>query len=480
VTAPTRERGSAGDRLLAMLLELFAGLRTAGVDVSMVEVLDATTALPHLDLADRPVLRQCLQACLVKRPEDREVFDRLFERCFPLRLVSDAGPGPAARPMAGSPSTTGGVPPADEAAVAGAVSWSDGLLDALQRGDDDALRLLVVDAVDVHGGIGDQRGSERSFVYRVLRALDLSNLLIAAMAQVRAEADLDAFELRQRRDDLAARIERLRRMIAEEVHRRLVADGGRPGVGLVAPRRLEDLDVLQASTTELRALRSAVRPLARKLASRIAERRRRHHRGRLDVRRTVRRSIGHGGVPFDPAFRVRRPSKPDVVVLCDVSGSVAEFAHFTLMLLSALQAELSGLRTFVFVDGIADVTPLLGSAERTLDPRLLVTLPGVVTGDGHSDYGVAFARFLERHGGVVGPGTTLLVTGDARTNHRSPGLAPFRELCRRARRVYWLDPEPAAEWGTDDSALELYRETCTGVFEVRSLAQLTDAVADIM
>jgi len=108
--------------------------------------------------------------------------------------------------MAGSTSTTGGVPPADEAAVAGAVSWSDGLLDALQRGDDDALRLLVVDAVDVHGGIDDQRGSERSFVYRVLRALDRYNLLIAAMAQVRAEADLDAFELRQRRDDLAARI----------------------------------------------------------------------------------------------------------------------------------------------------------------------------------------------------------------------------------------------------------------------------------
>jgi uncharacterized protein with von Willebrand factor type A (vWA) domain len=185
-------------------------------------------------------------------------------------------------------------------------------------------------------------------------------------------------------------------------------------------------------------------------------------------------------VPLDPAFRARRPTKPDVVVLCDVSGSVAEFAHFTLMLLSALQAELAGLRTFVFVDGVADVTPLLGASDRALDPRLLVTLPGVVAGDGHSDYGAAFTRFLELHGGVIGPGTTFLVTGDARTNHRAPGLRAFRELCRRARRVYWFDPEPAAEWDTDDSAMELYRETCTAVFEVRSLAQLTDAVAEIM
>jgi uncharacterized protein with von Willebrand factor type A (vWA) domain len=465
-----------------MLLQLFEGLRAAGVDVSMMEVLDAATALTHLDLSDRPLLRQCLQATLVKRPEDREVFQRLFERCFPLRLPDAAGAADAAGTPGGdrsAPPVGAAVPAPDEVATASGGAWSDVLLDLLQRGDDEGLRLLVVDAVDTFGGLGEQRGSERSLVYRVLRALDLANLLIAAMAQVRAEQDLDAFELRQRRDELAARIERLRRMVAEEVHRRLVADGGRPGVGLVAPRRLEDLDVLRASTTELRALRSAVRPLARKLASRITERRRRHRHGRIDVRRTVRRSIGHGGVPLDPAFRARRPTKPDVVVLCDVSGSVAEFAHFTLMLLSALQAELSGLRTFVFVDGVADVTPLLG-AERALDPRLLVTLPGVVTGDGHSDYGAAFALFLERHGVVVGPGTTLLVTGDARTNHRAPGLRAFRELCRRARRVYWFDPEPAAEWGTDDSALELYRETCTAVFEVRSLAQLTDAVAEIM
>jgi uncharacterized protein with von Willebrand factor type A (vWA) domain len=478
MSGPARERGSAGDRLLAMLLQLFEALRGAGVDVSMVEVIDAASALPHLDLADRGLLRQCLQATLIKRPEDREVFARLFERCFPLRLGSDVATDRAPTAPADGGAIGGDLPAPDEAARATSGTLSE-LLEAIQRGDDDALRLLVVDAVDVHADIGDQRGSERSFVYRVLRALDLSNLMIAAMAQVRAEGDLGPFELRQRRDELAARIERLRRMIAEEVHRRLLADSSRPGVGLIAPRRLEDLDVLQASTTELRALRSAVRPLARKLASRIAERRRRHHRGRLDVRRTVRRSIGHGGVPLDPAFRVRRPSKPDVVVLCDVSGSVAEFAHFTLMLLSALQAELSGLRTFVFVDGIADVTPLL-DADRALDPRLLVTLPGVVSGDGHSDYGAAFARFLERHGSVVGPGTTLLVTGDARTNHRSPGLRAFRELCRRARRVYWLDPEPAAEWDTHDSALGLYRETCTGVFEVRSLAQLTDAVAAIM
>ncbi len=471
---------AAGDRLLAMLLQLFDGLRAAGVDVSMVEMLDAASALTQLDLADRPVLRACLQSTLVKRPEDREVFLRLFERCFPLRVADDHRP-PADREPA--PPAAGGslLPPADEAATAASATWSAALLDALHRGDNDALRLLVVDAVDAHAAVSDEGGSERSFVYRVLRAMELSNLLVAAMRRVRAEhPGVDAFALRQHRDELASRIERLRRMVAEEIHRRIVTANAAPGVGIVAPRRLEDLDVLDATTTELRAMRAAVRPLARKLASRISERRRRHRRGRIDVRRTVRRSIDHGGVPFDPAFRLRRPSKPAVVVLCDVSGSVAEFAHFTLLLLGALQAELSGLRTFAFVDGVAEVTHLLDAADRALDPRLLVTLPGVVAGDGHSDYGQVFDGFLDRHAGVVGPATMLLVAGDARTNYRSPGLAAFRELCRRARRVYWLDPEPAQEWDADDSALPLYRETCTAVFEVRSLTQLTDAVAQIV
>ena len=113
------------------------------------------------------------------------------------------------------------------------------------------------------------------------------------------------------------------------------------------------------------------------------------------MRRTIRRSLATGGVPLDVAMRRRRPGKPDVVVLCDISGSVAEFAHFTLLLLHALQDELSGLRSFVFVDGVAEVTRVLAAAEVHLDPRLLVTLPGVIAADGHSDYEGAFRRFLD-------------------------------------------------------------------------------------
>ncbi|HMK11797.1 MAG TPA: VWA domain-containing protein [Acidimicrobiales bacterium] len=466
---------SAGDAILAMLLRLFAGLRDGGVDVSLGEVLDAASAMRHVDLLDRDALRTAMQATLVKRPEDLAVFSSLFDECFPRRRsVPESVATPLDR-VAGD----GGGPPG--VAIADG-DLSSALVDALRDADIDALRLLAVDAVDRFAGMETTKGGERYFIHRVLRALDLANLLVAAMAEARASAgDGDPAELKRLHDDLARRLEQYRRMLAEEIRARLRdGDRGVAGTGLVAPRRLEDVDVLGASTTELRQMRQAVRPLARKLASRVSQQRRRHQRGRVDMRRTIRRSLASGGVPMDVAFRRRRPGKPDVVVLCDISGSVAEFAHFTLLLLHALQTELSGLRSFVFVDGVAEVTGVLEAAEVHLDPRLLVTLPGVIAADGHSDYEGAFRRFLDGQGHALRPGTTVIVAGDGRTNYRPAGVGTFREICQRVRRVYWFNPEPTDEWGTDDSALPLYGQSCTGVFEVRSLSQLADAIAGIL
>ncbi len=404
---------AAGDGVLAMLLALVDELRLAGVAISMVEVLDATAALSQLDLADRPVLRAGLGAALVKRPEDHPVFQLAFDHCFPVTPPDERTrrPMPAAAPDLQATD----LPPGP---MAPSTDLLNALLAALQDDDADAMAALAIQAVDRHAGIGTVEGSERYFLYRVLRALDVANLLAAAMRAARADdPDATALELRLRRDEHSRRIEEFRRLLAQEIRRRLRQLPPAGGDPAWLPRQLADLDVLRASTTDLREMRSAVRPLARKLASRVAQRRRRRNRGRLDMRRTVRHSLTTGGVPMDPAFRWRKASKPNVVVLCDLSGSVAEFAQFTLALVHALDDELAGLRSFVFVDGVAEVTDLLDRAEDVLEPRFLLTRAGVVTGDGHSDYGRVFERFWAVHGErVVTPATTLIVAGDARTN----------------------------------------------------------------
>jgi len=479
------------------LLEFFHRLREASVPVSMVEVLDAFACLAHVELADRAQFRSALFATLVKRPEDQQAFAVLFDVCFPL---TTAGPGAGLGPDAAGgadeedgalhPPGAGSAPPVGERSPTG--EEGDGavhspgdpsdellaaLLDALRSGDEAALRALAGLAVDRYAGLDAQpEASERYYLYRVLRQVELYRLLAMALA----DNDDPEGAARHGRQELARRIEDFRRLLAEQLrHRMAVSVGPRQAAELYRERQLDDVDFLAANSGQLRELRQAVRPLARKLAARAAQKRRLRRRGRLDVRRTVRRSLSSGGVPVDPAFRAIRASKPDLYVLADVSGSVIEFAKFTLSLLHAMNAEFAKLRSFAFVDGIDEVTGLLEEGGHRMDLRGAFARAKLVADDGHSHYGKVFGRFAERYGGDVDGRTTLIVMGDARNNYREPGLEAFRSLAERSRRLYWLNPEPRDEWDTTDSIMSVYGPACDRVFEVRTLRQLTACVDEI-
>jgi uncharacterized protein len=474
-------------RLLAMVLHLVDGLRISGVGTSLGDAIDATTALTHIDLLDRSLLRTALGATLISRAEDLAVFDVLFEQCFPLTPASDSTDPSNNLSRSSEADQESKLVPDAAVASADIGHRSDGddqfhkdLAAAVQNEDAD-LRSLANEAIQRFSGIGERTASERYFLQRVLRALDLAQVLVDAVRVARLGGEeLDALALRQRRDDINARLDVLKQMLAEEIRRQLFADVGVTGVGLIAPRRIEDAPVLEASKRELDELRRAIRPLAVKLARRLARQRRKRGGAKLDMRRTVRRSIATGGVPSELVLRRKNPAKPDIVVLCDISGSVAEFAHFTLMLLQALASELRGLRTFVFVDGVAEITSVLQGAQVDLDPRLLVTLPGVVVDDGHSDYEAALSKMLSMHTDALGPGTTVIVTGDGRTNYRNPGVESLRVLRKRVERVYWFNPEPRDNWTSHDSCIQQYSEHCDGVYEVRTLAQLSSAVEHVL
>jgi uncharacterized protein with von Willebrand factor type A (vWA) domain len=227
-------------------------------------------------------------------------------------------------------------------------------------------------------------------------------------------------------------------------------------------------------------MRRTVHPLARRLASRLAARRRLGREGRLDVRRTVRASLGTGGVPVETHHRPRRVHKPELVVFCDVSGSVAGFAHFTLMLTAALREQFSRVRAFAFIDTCDEVTRLFGPGADLADSvRRLAREADLVAYDGHSDYGNALRVFVDRFPDAVGPKTSLLVLGDARTNYRDPGIALLRGLVDRSRHAYWLNPEPRREWNSGDSMARRYGDVIEMV-ECRNVAQLTDFVGRLL
>ena len=382
-TRPDGRPAVTSDVAGGIVLGLVARLRAVGVPVSTGEAVDAARALEAAGLADRERARAALRATLVKRRDDLELFDRVLDAHFaPAREAAPALPDVAGPPASGATSTT----------------LLEDLLEALRHDDAAALEALARLSVDVHGGVDEQReASERAYLYRILRRLDLGGLLQRAL---RTSLDEDAgLERTLALGETMRRSEDFRRLLSEEIRRRLDATSTEHGAvpELLGPA-LEDVAILGASPAELEAMRRILRPLVRRLAVRLAQRRRRVGRGRLDVRRTVRASLSTGGVPVRPAFRRRHVTRPELVVLCDVSGSMAEFAGFALALLHALSAEFSRLRCFAFVDGVDEVTDLVARAQTPLEPRHLLARAEVVWRDGHSDYG----RVLERYGTDLG------------------------------------------------------------------------------
>lgn len=455
--------------LAGALLEAFAGfvarLRWLGLDVSLAELTDALRAIRDADLLERDQLRRLLSITMVKRSADIPTFEAAFDLFFPAALAPH--PGHDADLMV----------PANGVGVAGATASADllsRLVDALRGDPDTGMQALAADAVAAFAGLesGQLAGSQRYYQYRVLRQLDVSTLLLRAM---RAENQLETTALHRRLTGIEqrGRLEGLRRQIAAELRWRLADLGGVESALEQVRQSVTDVDFLRAGPAELAAMQEAVRPLARRLAAAARRRRRTHSSGRLHVRKTLRRAVAAGGVPLDPAWHQRRKPRPQLMILCDVSGSVAEFAKFTLSLLHALHAELPRLRSFVFTDGVAEVTEQVESSPGVIDSRLLLSRPGVVRRDGHSDYGAVLREFLDGHGGELTANCVLIICGDARSNYRPARPDLLHAISRRVRQVHWLNPEPKEQWDTLDSRISEYRRDCDTVAEVRNLRQLS-------
>jgi len=466
-----------GDAILGRLSALSSALRQAGIPTTQAESLAAVHALAEIDLGQREQVREALAAVMLTSGAQRSTFDALFDLFLPARV----GTG---RVDATDPSAPGrdvsevGSDDVDPEAPLGTEAFVDELLRHLLAGDEAEVRRLTREAVErfgrLPGAAGGAPGQGGRFRYRVLRVVDPEHLL-AALLQRSSEdpAGLGALGLRLVRDEMEARVQRLLQEIDAEVRRRAAAGRDPQAIARsTVPAALEELDLLHLSAAQQAELRRRIRPLARRLATRAAVRRRRGHDGRLDVRRTVRRALATGGVPFDPSFRPRRPQRPELFLLCDVSGSVATFARFTLMLVHAMQEEFAGVRSFAFVDALDEVSHLFEGDDVESAVARLMSEARIVWADGHSDYGRAFQMFLDRHGHEVTARSTVVILGDARTNYRHPGAQALERIQRRARRVWWLNPEPRSAWDTGDSVAASYARYVEEMVEVRNLRQL--------
>jgi uncharacterized protein with von Willebrand factor type A (vWA) domain len=483
------------------MLDLLSGfvteLRQAGLPVSLTEHLDAADAIGHIDLGDRQSLKFALAATLVKSAHHWRAFETAFEIYFALRLPDDDrraeppgqgegvaldGAGASEGP-GGAPSTPQGTGQGGRGEALSAEELANLLFRSLLEGSEPLMNVVARAAVQRYAGMEPGRPVGGTYyLYRTLRQLDLDGVLERLLrADAAGSPPHSALEERLARDEYRGRIDRLRAAVEREIRRRLVEDRGAEALARSVRKPLpEDVEVMRATREELADLRRALHPLSRKLAVRLSRKRRHGRHGALDFRATVRSSLSSGGVPVEPRFRHPKPSKPEIFVVADISGSVASFARFTLHLVHAISSQFSKVRSFVFVDGIDEVTELFSRAE---DPAQAVhrinTEAQVVWLDGHSDYGHALTTFYDRWGDDVTSRSSVLILGDARNNYHASESWVLAELARQARHLYWLNPEPRGYWGSGDSIVGEYAVHCDAVVECRTLRQLERFVGEL-
>ena len=477
----------------APLLELLNGfiveLRSAGLPVSLTENLDAVEAVKHIPIEDRETFKYALAGTLVKNHSHWRAFETVFEVYFSLRgaeyeLVdgeweSDDAATQEENQQEGQVQGQGG---SQEGLTQ--EQLAEMLFQALAKQDRNLMRTVARQSVQRFAGMEPGRPVGGTYyLYRTLRNLNLEEVLDRLLtSSADSEPDLDFLEERLRKDEYEHRIEELKREIEAEIRRRLVADRGVEAMAKTLRKPLpEDVDFMHASREEMVALRRAIWPLTRKLAVRLARKRRHGRKGPLDFRRTVRHSLSYGGVPAEPKFKYPKPSKPEIMVIADISGSVAAFARFTLHLVYALNNQFSKVRSFVFIDGLDEVTDFFENVDDITEAIHRVnTEADVIWVDGHSDYGHAFEIFDERFAKDVGPKTTVIILGDARNNYHASQSWVIKNIEDKARKVFWLNPEPKSYWDTGDSIVGEYSDYCNGTFEVRNLKQLEAFVENLV
>ncbi len=470
--------------LLDRHIEFVEALRAAGLPVSLAEGLDAVRAIDALDLDQRETLRAAYAATLLKRQNHRPGFDQVFDLYFP-RMVGDGHPvdvGDDAPPDPTDGDAQPGAEPGDGRGGDGPQALADfreALATAMAMGDPDAMAALAREAVQRFGLIrGRGPGEQRWSSYNVMNRVSPDELVQRALQGLLGDAAWgDDPSLRRLVEAQALEFERL---VDSEVRRRAAEVRGPQHVARHTVRpAIEQVDFTAARRSDLELMRREIQPLARRLAARVSREQHARNRGPLDFRRTVRASMSSGGVPMETRHKPKRPGRTDLVVLCDVSGSVANFASFTLMLVFALREQFNRVRAFTFVDEIHEVTDRFATgADPATTMADLAASARYASLWGRTNYGRAFTRFAELHPDALDPKTNLLVLGDARSNHTDLALPVVRDLVHAARHTWWLNPEHSRNWNTGDSAAREYGRLLP-MIECRNLTQLGEFVHDL-
>ncbi|MGH7356764.1 MAG: VWA domain-containing protein [Candidatus Rokuibacteriota bacterium] len=457
------------------ILEFIGDLRRAEVRISPSEALDALAASATVGLADRETFKSTLGATLIKEVRDQATFERLFNLYFLDLQALGEGLRKALGPE--DPSLQNLL----DRLVAEEGMDLDELTELLMRGEGSEMEMAI------RAG-GQNAGLERLMYFlqvgyfsrRVADQLDVNAIEqdIERLMQALEARGLDPGQLARVRNYLELRLEAFKRMIRQHIERELERRAYRQGERLTR-EVLSEKPLFALTPDEIAQMKAVVARLARKIKDALALRQRQEQRGRIDTRRTTRKSLAYDGVPMEIFLKRRHREKPKLITVCDVSDSVRNASRFMLQLVWSLQECFSRVRSHVFVSEIAEVTQAFNTypVERAIEWALKAA---PVDYHCRSDFGYAFSRFANTELESLDRKTTIIVLGDARNNYNDPQAWALRLIRERVKGIIWLNPEGQWGWGIGDSVMPMYAPSCDLVRECRTIAQIGEVVDDLV
>ncbi len=454
-----------------LLVDFARELRDEGMHVGTSELLDAFEALGAVDWRERVAFKEAMSTTIAKSQEDRELFGAVFDRYFFRATEAEAareraqGQSGNEHPDGQTQQAEGGEPQAGGESGEAEIdiqALREAIMEALENGDDDALLDLARLSILTLSG-GTSSGVIGVDVQRVRRQLELRSQDLPAGE--------DGAEMREQ-------LQKFEQHVRRELEARLIAETGQ----LPSTRPLNELNraLPSGGAQDLAAVQRSVKMLKRAMATQGLEQRGHQRSGPIDVRQTMRASLETGGVPLTLRYKPRRPRRPELYVLCDVSTSVTSASVFFLSILHALHDSFKRLRTFVFIERVAEVTDVF-EQERSFKAasERISNTAGVADISGYTDYGRVWVDFYEQVAADLDPRSTVIVLGDARTNGREPRADLFGMVTEKAGRSFWLNPEPRLYWNYGDSVIGVYENHCDGVFECWTTKQLEEFVREL-
>ena len=448
------------------LEDFFRALRAADIPVSPAEAIDAHRAVDSVGYGDRVLLKDTLCVALAKSADE----SRRFDDCFDLFFRREEFRGDGSDDPENGDSEQGRAPLPE--GIPEELQNSE-LLQMLADDNREALAQRMEQAAREAGAMNIRYVTQRGLlVRRILDRMGLRELEAAIRALNQNEDGEGAGEAAQ---ELAE----MRQSLFEEARQfldRLYELYARPYGEQLREEFLAETALSAVEQRDFERMQKLVRKMAKKLATRYNRRRKRTRRGVLDVRRTLRRNMAHDGIPFDTVWKQTKIERPRIVVICDVSRSVAAAARFLLLFLYSLNEVIATLRAFAFSDHLSEISDII--EEKDVE----VAIPEILDKIGFrpTDYGQSFADFEEEYGDAIDRKTTVIILGDGRSNHNDPRVDLMRWMHDRAKSVIWLNPEPETFWGTGDSEMLRYLPFCHVAKVCRTVQDLERIIDDVL